>query len=460
MTDTVQAHSRSRDPQTRGEPHGARLRAAVRRTLAWRLGLMTLLVAFVIAVAAYFTEREFLRQRVLEVAENEIALLTARAQDIADAGTVDMQQAFQQAVGERERVAQRRADGKFVYVLFYGLEFREYLAYQDKAYALIQPIGEFIAQTKGPASDLDQPWSETVGIAGIPHIHALVPLHDRTGQARGHARGFFAIADTAREAFRARLLRTVLVVVGIVLASGALVYPVIEHLLRRLADFSSNLLEANLETLSLLGGAIAKRDSDTVAHSYRVTLYSVRLAQALFLPNREIKSLIKGALLHDVGKIGIPDSILLKQGPLTEEEYRTMKEHVKHGLDIVARCKWLDDAAAVVGSHHENFDGTGYPHGRQGQAIPLIARIFVIADVFDALTSRRPYKEPFPYDEAVGILERGRGTRFDPGLLDAFLGIAPDLLTRYSTRTDEDLRQEFAELTDEYFYRAPETLDQ
>lgn len=164
-----------------------------------------------------------------------------------------------------------------------------------------------------------------------------------------------------------------------------------------------------------------------------------------------MQALIKGAFLHDVGKIGIRDVILLKPGRLHEDEFRIMKQHVNHGLDITGRSPWLRDAAAVVGGHHEKFDGSGYPSGLAGENIPVEARIFAIADVFDALTSRRPYKEPLSYEATMEILEEGGGSHFDPALLDAFRRIAPDLHARYSGREDDGMRQELEALTSRYF---------
>ena len=120
-----------------------------------------------------------------------------------------------------------------------------------------------------------------------------------------------------------------------------------------------------------------------------------------------IRILIKGAFLHDVGKIGIRDNILLKPGRLDEEEFEEMKRHVNHGLDIISKSAWLNEASAVVGSHHEKYEGNGYPAGLKGEAIPVLARIFAIADVFDALTSHRPYKKPLSYEETIDILMKG-----------------------------------------------------
>jgi HD-GYP domain-containing protein (c-di-GMP phosphodiesterase class II) len=230
-----------------------------------------------------------------------------------------------------------------------------------------------------------------------------------------------------------------------------ILYPAINGLLRRVAGLSGSLLHANMEILSVLGSAIAKRDSDTDIHNYRVTIYAVRLAEALGIPEDEIRSLIKGAFLHDVGKIGIRDSILLKPSRLTFEEFKEMNEHVRHGIDIVSGSVWLRDAAPVVGSHHEKYDGTGYLEKRNNGDIPRVARIFAIADVFDALSSRRPYKDAMGYEETMNTLIGGRSTHFDPEILDVFINIAPLLYETYANRDDDRPRSDLKQVNARYF---------
>ena len=212
-----------------------------------------------------------------------------------------------------------------------------------------------------------------------------------------------------------------------------------------------NLLDSNLETLEVLGSAIAKRDADTDAHNYRVTIYAVRLAEAVGLDSQAIQSLIKGAFLHDVGKIGVRDNILLKPGRLDKDEFEMMKTHVRHGLDIVRRSAWLQDATDVVGYHHEKYNGQGYYENLAGKKIPIAARIFAIADVFDALTSERPYKKPFSYDKTMSILNEDKGTHFDPDLIDAFTQIAPDLYKEFSGREDDALKEQMKAIRDKYY---------
>lgn len=206
-----------------------------------------------------------------------------------------------------------------------------------------------------------------------------------------------------------------------------------QHLERLITDLSakkaeleqvaSQLVRANIGMLEVLGSAIAKRDSDTNAHNYRVTIYAIHLGKAFGLADEALRSLIKGSFLHDLGKIAISDSILLKPGKLTFEELEVMKTHVLHGSEIIKSYEWLRDADSVVLHHHEKYDGSGYPHGLRGDRIPLNARIFALVDVFDALTSQRPYKRPIPVDETMEIMAADAGSHFDPELFHVFRNV-------------------------------------
>jgi len=289
-------------------------------------------------------------------------------------------------------------------------------------------------------------------------VYTVIPIVDRAGSVAAFARGMFAVSPEVAEQMRWTILLNVFLAVAIVVCVAALLFPVILHLTRRLADYSTHLLEANLETLAVLGSAIAKRDSDTDAHNYRVSLYSARIGQAMGLGRTEMQSLVKGAFLHDVGKLGIPDAILLKPGRLDDGEFTVMQSHVEKGVDIVQRSSWLRDGIAVAGYHHEKYGGGGYPHNLRGEDIPIAARIFAVADVFDALTSARPYKKPLAFDETMDLLEQGRGGHFDPAVLNAFAKIVRRLYDRYAGREGEDLRNELAALVEEYFSAGIETL--
>ncbi|MGA3326790.1 MAG: HD domain-containing phosphohydrolase [Terriglobia bacterium] len=177
------------------------------------------------------------------------------------------------------------------------------------------------------------------------------------------------------------------------------------------------------ETLEALAAALDLRDNDTAGHSRRVTLYSLEMAKGLKFTSDQLQELERGAYLHDIGKIGIPDSILLKPGKLTPEETAIMQTHVRIGYDLMNQVAFLSSAAQIVLTHQECFDGTGYPQGLAGEEIPLGARIFAIADTLDAMMSDRPYRRGRPYSVARDEIMRVSGRQFDPQVVTAFLTI-------------------------------------
>uniref|UniRef100_B8DR06 Metal dependent phosphohydrolase n=1 Tax=Nitratidesulfovibrio vulgaris (strain DSM 19637 / Miyazaki F) TaxID=883 RepID=B8DR06_NITV9 len=184
-----------------------------------------------------------------------------------------------------------------------------------------------------------------------------------------------------------------------------------------------------LDTLNRLTLAAAYKDDDTGDHILRMAFYSEGIAAALGMHADGLRDLRVAAPMHDVGKIGTPDAILLKPGRLTPEEFTVMQQHAVIGEKILSASasRVVRIAATIAGTHHERWDGSGYPRGLSGEGIPLEGRIVAVADVFDALTSKRPYKPAFELDKALGIMREGRGTHFDPRPLDAFLEIAKDL---------------------------------
>ena len=277
------------------------------------------------------------------------------------------------------------------------------------------------------------------------------PIRDGTGQEIGLFAGLFRVSPQTLHAIRRDNVTFFGVTIGAVLLTALALYPLLASLQGRVMAEARSLLRANLDTLKVLGSAVAKRDYGTRTHNFRVTLTSVRLAEAIGLSRGAIRSLIKGAMLHDVGKIAVRDAILLKPGKLDPAEFEEMKTHVAHGLDIIATSRWLRDAAVVVGGHHERIDGTGYPLGLAGAALPLAARIFAIADVFDALTNVRPYKTAMPLEEALALLEQGRGSHFDPDLLDCFLPLAPELYRRLTESDDAGIEAMTDEVLGHYF---------
>ena len=227
-------------------------------------------------------------------------------------------------------------------------------------------------------------------------------------------------ADTPKPASINQKRAAVIAVLRYGMSNGYLIDNAGHKVRRRSGDNKRRRYLTTDETAAVLGGAIAQRDSDTSEHNFRVTIISVRIAEAMRLDGQTIRALIRGAFVHDVGKIGIPDAILLKPGRLDEEEFEEMKSHVHRGSEIVSHSQWLTRGSEVVRYHHEKFDGSGYLEGLKGEEIPITARIFAVADVFDACAARRPYKEPFSLERVLEILEEGRGTHFDPQVLDAF----------------------------------------
>jgi HD-GYP domain-containing protein (c-di-GMP phosphodiesterase class II) len=164
-----------------------------------------------------------------------------------------------------------------------------------------------------------------------------------------------------------------------------------------------------------------------------------------------MQALIAGSFLHDVGKIGIPDAILLKPGRLDDAEFVVMRTHVEQGEEIVTGMGWLDGANAVVAGHHEKWNGTGYPRNIKGEEIPLAARIFAVADVFDALCSKRPYKDPMGFEEAMSILEKDTGSHFDPSVMEVFRPMADEIFNRLANRSESDARKLLEDLVRSHF---------
>jgi len=186
-------------------------------------------------------------------------------------------------------------------------------------------------------------------------------------------------------------------------------------------DRALNSLEgAYRSTLKALTAALETRDSETHGHSERVVSYSLRLGREYGLSSEEMKSLEFGSLLHDIGKIGVPDSILRKPAKLTEEEWVRMREHPLHGQQILCGIEFLQGAARVVAQHHEKWDGTGYPFGLRAEEIDICARIFAVADAFDAITSDRVYRRGKSYEAAAQELDDWAGRQFDPKVVKAF----------------------------------------
>lgn len=419
------------------------------RRLVRRLSLGGLVIATLLGGGVLWLDMERVDERILEMGAGEAhslsGMLPPDFNSLDQAGRDALDAQLETFVAERAHAR----GGHFVIAEIYDGNRR---SVADAVMADAGPVEQAIDLSRHHFPETGKKtWYAKHLVDGQLYLQLMEPLHDVDGRRVGWFEGVYHIPrETVVQIVRTGLRATALVVAA-VLATTALLYPLLSSLHVGLIARSKALLRANLGTLEALGSAIAKRDSDTNAHNYRVTLYAVRLAEAVGATSEEVRALIKGAFLHDVGKIAIPDAVLLKPGKLDADEFAIMRTHVAHGLDIVRQFDWLADAEAVVGGHHEKVDGTGYPAGAKGDSIPRNARIFAIADVFDALTSRRPYKEPFPLGRALTIMHEAAGTHFDPTLLATFAAIAPSLYQHLAELDDASLQSELRKLTEGYF---------
>lgn len=199
---------------------------------------------------------------------------------------------------------------------------------------------------------------------------------------------------------------------------------------RQLENAFLRIKDNSLETIHILSRAAEYRDEDTGSHIYRMSNYSAAIAGQLGLPEKFVESILYAAPMHDVGKICIPDNILLKPGTLTDDETVIMRQHTLIGARILENSKteFIKRGEIIALTHHEWWNGQGYPKGLKGKDIPLEGRIIAVADVFDALTTKRPYKEPFPLDVSFRIIAENKGRQFDPEVVDAFFSIKNEIL--------------------------------
>jgi len=199
---------------------------------------------------------------------------------------------------------------------------------------------------------------------------------------------------------------------------------------RKVKQRTQQLNESKLEVISCLGRAAEFKDNETGMHVIRMSYFSRIIAESLNLNKEWVDMLYNAAPMHDIGKIGIPDHILLKPGKLEKDEWEIMKKHVDYGVEILEghKSEVLKMAKEIAESHHEKFDGTGYPKGLMGENIPLSGRIIAISDVFDALTSKRPYKEAWSIEKAAALIEEEAGKHFDPHLVQVFKQCLPEIL--------------------------------
>ncbi len=341
-------------------------------------------------------------------------------------------------------------------------------SFLEKNFILIEVFtadGQRVARITNPAqADLQTQWIRS--LKRLPrdqsrHIQHLerdgetlvemsFPVH-QSGLLRGHVAAIFRLDPVVQQMLVGGMGRTLLLVLLIVTGTTLALYPVIIRLNRSLWQSARKILQGNLETVSVLSAAIAMRDIETGEHNARVTLYALELAKAVELEEALMPGLILGALLHDVGKIGIPDQILHKEDRLTPDEQEAMRQHVAHGVRIISGSAWLHQAREVIEFHHEKYDGSGYLKGLRGKDIPEVARIFAIADVFDALVSCRPYKAALPVAEARQLILNYAGSHFDPDFAAVFANMAEGCYLFVQGKDSDALIAEIHQQASPYF---------
>jgi len=410
----------------------------LRRMLARRLGIGALLVGGLAGGLAYWVESYRVEQRTVDRAVAGVRHFESPAMKVAVSG---------EKKGDHPAISQLLTD-EFVGVRVFSPS-TEILF--DAWRPLPEPLKEVAQQQLHPWPIPPGSHSERIAVAGEELIRVVLPMTSDDGRLAGYVEGVSRLPGSALQERELQIRGAALTAAISVLAAALLLYPLMSGLLGRTVALSSRLLDANLSLLRSLGNAIAKRDADTDAHNYRVTCYAVALAEALGVGRETIAELVLGAFLHDVGKIGIPDQILLKPGRLTSEEFQVMQTHTLLGVEIVTGNPWLAGAEKTIRHHHERFDGQGYPDGLSGDAIPLAARIFALVDVFDALTSVRPYKPALPLKETLSIMEGEAGRHFDPTICAVFQRIAPVLYEQGRSRDHAQWNLKLKASLEQYF---------
>ncbi|KAF0220377.1 MAG: metal dependent [Geobacteraceae bacterium] len=426
----------------------AQIHPHIHRRLIKRLLLTYCLLSLVIGTVVYFIEMETVDDLVVKLATEESKTFLSTERDhLNSANPADRAYLFRQSEKHIEK-------GHFIVVELYDRNKQQIV---EVTKAGTEQIEDLLNRTGHGFPHKDAASYRKYYNSGNIYLQILVPLKANGGPTIGYFEGVYQVDAHTMELIERRVGRSIVVALLVALITTVTLYPTIIALNKDLIKFSLDLSHANIGMLEVLGNAVAKRDSDTNLHNYRVTLYSIKLAETVGLGKEATQGLIKGSFLHDVGKIGISDTILLKAAKLTEKDRTVMKSHVIHGVDIIKNYQWLQDAVDVVRCHHERYDGSGYMQGLKGEAIPLNARIFAISDVFDALTSKRPYKEPFSFRESMEYLESHKGSLFDPLLVQVFQGIARQLYDELNMAEERVLKEMMQVYIDRYFLLSDDT---
>ncbi len=402
-----------------------------KRTAA-RIALVSILLACIASPIAWFVQRESSEEAIVALANEEAGRLLHRY-DAHNLTGPD-------AIAHATEAANMISGGMFDLVEIYdaqGSKLAEANTPQGMAIESQLPHHGVPNYPEGiyQSMQLDK---------GVWVMRVFVPLRDSATDMSlpitGYFEGVRVMPDWQKDQVIHSALTAALMIGLAALLCGAVLYPVVVHLSADNERKAREVLDSHIAMMESLGRAIAKRDSDTGAHNYRVAWIAASVAEKMGVSGGAMQALIAGSFLHDVGKIGIPDAILLKPGKLDDAEMAVMRTHVNQGREIVMGAGWLSGAHDVVASHHEKWNGSGYPQQTKGEAIPLAARIFAVADVFDALCSKRPYKEPMSYEAAMAILDKDTGSHFDPGVMAIFKPMSREFFDRLANIDEQDAR--------------------
>jgi HD-GYP domain-containing protein (c-di-GMP phosphodiesterase class II) len=406
---------------------------AFQKRAALRIAAVTLILASVASPAAWFVARENAEESVVSLAIEESRRLLGHYDSINLSGP--------DAQKHATLAAKTISGGLFDIAEIYDSKGQRLAESMTPAGGAVESL-----LPKHGSPNYTAASYESLTLAGNQWVmRVFVPLRGSEADAQGAITGYFegvrVVPAWQREQIFDSSFAVALMVCMASLLCGGVLYPVVVRLSKDNERKAREVLDSHISMMEALGRAIAKRDSDTGAHNYRVAWIAARIAERMGLAGSAMQALIAGSFLHDVGKIGIPDAILLKPGKLDDAEFVIMRTHVDQGEAIVTGMGWLDGANEVVAAHHEKWNGTGYPRGLAGNAIPLAARIFAVADVFDALCSKRPYKEPMGFDAAMAILEKDTGSHFDPEVMAVFRPMALEVFSRLANSSESDSRQ-------------------
>jgi putative nucleotidyltransferase with HDIG domain len=422
-----------------------RMLGSLRRKILTRLLLVAVALASIAGGGIYFLERRSIDQRVFSLALEESRSLVGSVDFLSEPRRPE----FDLVNGRiaSHVVAEHINESHFVAIEIYDLDHRKVVESVHPDYRAVAETVNAKHLTPSAGEQYAHAW---LTFRGESYVQVVAPLLV-AGKSVAYFNGTFHVDPEAMRLMDRGLALSVLLVMLVVLATAMVLFPIMLRLNRDLLRLTDDLAFANMGMLAALGSAVARRDRGTNAHNYRVTIYAIHLARAMGLSTEQVRGLVKGAFLHDVGKIGIADAILRKPARLTPEETLVMQAHVRYGVEMVGKFEWLKDAVDVVRCHHEWFDGSGYPAGLMGEEIPVTARIFAVVDVFDAMVTRRPYKEPVPLEDTMRHLEEGRGSHFDPDVLGAFESIAPELYRTNSGADEQQLTRILDHLMVHYF---------